>query len=288
VGRRGPARRQGAVLSEPLDADAGMAPRPRAGRRRPWRGGGRHHQARQPVRRGCRRRPGTAYERALKCDEQSAFGGIVAIGGPVDEAVAEAIAAGPQADVIIAPSYAPPPGAARVARKATACSKHRALSPSSASCGSRQCCARPGPDRSSRGPRAGRWSPRPLPPAHSGATSCWPGGSAGGPPRMPSPSSPTARRSVWVPVSSLGVAAEIAVSKAGERASGGAGASDAFFPSPTASRCWPGRASGAVVQPGVRCATPSSLLPLTRRRRGHGAEPVSATSGIEMRSDDNR
>ncbi|HEY4947161.1 MAG TPA: bifunctional phosphoribosylaminoimidazolecarboxamide formyltransferase/IMP cyclohydrolase PurH, partial [Acidimicrobiales bacterium] len=47
-----------------------------------------------------------AYERALECDPQSAFGGIVAIGGPVTMAVAEAIASGPQADVIIAPSYA--------------------------------------------------------------------------------------------------------------------------------------------------------------------------------------
>jgi phosphoribosylaminoimidazolecarboxamide formyltransferase/IMP cyclohydrolase len=47
-----------------------------------------------------------AYLRALECDPTSAFGGIVAIGGPVTAAVAEAIAAGPQADVIIAPSYA--------------------------------------------------------------------------------------------------------------------------------------------------------------------------------------
>jgi phosphoribosylaminoimidazolecarboxamide formyltransferase/IMP cyclohydrolase len=46
-----------------------------------------------------------AYELALECDPQSAFGGIVAIGGPVTVAVAEAIAAGPQADVIIAASY---------------------------------------------------------------------------------------------------------------------------------------------------------------------------------------
>ncbi len=46
-----------------------------------------------------------AYERALACDPQSAFGGIVAIGGRVTAAVAEAIAAGPQADVIIAPAY---------------------------------------------------------------------------------------------------------------------------------------------------------------------------------------
>ncbi|MGA2838527.1 MAG: bifunctional phosphoribosylaminoimidazolecarboxamide formyltransferase/IMP cyclohydrolase [Acidimicrobiales bacterium] len=46
-----------------------------------------------------------AYERALECDPQSAFGGIVAIGGRVTVQVAAAIAAGPQADVIIAPAY---------------------------------------------------------------------------------------------------------------------------------------------------------------------------------------
>ena len=49
----------------------------------------------------------TAYERALECDPLSAFGGVVAIGGHVDAEVAEAVAAGPQADVIIASSYAP-------------------------------------------------------------------------------------------------------------------------------------------------------------------------------------
>ena len=49
----------------------------------------------------------TAYERALECDVQSAFGGVVAIGGDVTTEVAEAVAAGPQADVIIASSYTP-------------------------------------------------------------------------------------------------------------------------------------------------------------------------------------
>jgi phosphoribosylaminoimidazolecarboxamide formyltransferase/IMP cyclohydrolase len=47
----------------------------------------------------------TAYVQAMECDEKSAFGGIVALNGPVTEEVAEAIAGGPQADVIIAPSY---------------------------------------------------------------------------------------------------------------------------------------------------------------------------------------
>jgi phosphoribosylaminoimidazolecarboxamide formyltransferase / IMP cyclohydrolase len=47
----------------------------------------------------------TAYQRALECDERSAFGGIVAINRPVDAATVERIVAGPQADVIIAPGY---------------------------------------------------------------------------------------------------------------------------------------------------------------------------------------
>ena len=47
-----------------------------------------------------------AYERALSADEKSAFGGIVAVNGEVTDAVADAIVGGPQADVIIAPSYA--------------------------------------------------------------------------------------------------------------------------------------------------------------------------------------
>ena len=71
----------------------------------PDRAGRGHHQARQPVRRRPRRRPGPGLRAALACDPQSAFGGIVAIGGRVTAAVAEAIAAGPQADVIIAPAY---------------------------------------------------------------------------------------------------------------------------------------------------------------------------------------
>jgi phosphoribosylaminoimidazolecarboxamide formyltransferase/IMP cyclohydrolase len=46
-----------------------------------------------------------AYAKALAGDERSAFGGIVALNGPVTEAVAEAVAGGPQADVVIAPAY---------------------------------------------------------------------------------------------------------------------------------------------------------------------------------------
>jgi phosphoribosylaminoimidazolecarboxamide formyltransferase/IMP cyclohydrolase len=47
----------------------------------------------------------TAYQRALECDERSAFGGIVALNGPIDAATVERMVAGPQADVVIAPGY---------------------------------------------------------------------------------------------------------------------------------------------------------------------------------------
>ena len=49
----------------------------------------------------------TAYQRALECDERSAFGGIVALNRPVDAATVERMVDGPQADVVIAPGYEP-------------------------------------------------------------------------------------------------------------------------------------------------------------------------------------
>jgi phosphoribosylaminoimidazolecarboxamide formyltransferase/IMP cyclohydrolase len=49
----------------------------------------------------------TAYQRALECDERSAFGGIVAVNRPIDTATVERMVAGPQADLVIAPGYAP-------------------------------------------------------------------------------------------------------------------------------------------------------------------------------------
>jgi phosphoribosylaminoimidazolecarboxamide formyltransferase/IMP cyclohydrolase len=47
-----------------------------------------------------------AYQRALECDERSAFGGIVALNRMVDAPTVERMIAGPQADVVIAPGYA--------------------------------------------------------------------------------------------------------------------------------------------------------------------------------------
>ena len=48
----------------------------------------------------------TAYRLAYECDEKSAFGGIVALNRPIDEATASAMVAAAQADVVIAPGYA--------------------------------------------------------------------------------------------------------------------------------------------------------------------------------------
>ncbi|MBW4029448.1 MAG: bifunctional phosphoribosylaminoimidazolecarboxamide formyltransferase/IMP cyclohydrolase [Acidobacteria bacterium] len=58
-----------------------------------------------------------AFARALEADPQSAFGGIVAVGGEVDNDLATLIAAGPQADVIIASSFRDDALATLVARR---------------------------------------------------------------------------------------------------------------------------------------------------------------------------
>ena len=46
-----------------------------------------------------------AYEKAFECDPMSAFGGIVALSGLVDEELAAAMVANAKADVVIAPHY---------------------------------------------------------------------------------------------------------------------------------------------------------------------------------------
>ena len=146
----------------------------------------------------------TAYERALECDVQSAFGGVVAIGGDVTSAVADAIAAGPQADVIIAASYTP-----EALEKLT--SRRRAT----------RLLSGPAPEQAVRqlrslgasvlvqdvdaflAPgRSGAPSPRGRPAKRSGATSSSPGGSAAARRPMPLRSSQRARPSASAPASS--------------------------------------------------------------------------------------
>ena len=48
-----------------------------------------------------------AYQRAFECDERSAFGGIVALSHPIDEATVARMVVAAQADVVIAPGYGP-------------------------------------------------------------------------------------------------------------------------------------------------------------------------------------
>jgi phosphoribosylaminoimidazolecarboxamide formyltransferase/IMP cyclohydrolase len=194
-----------------------------------------------------------AYERALACDPQSAFGGIVAIGGPVTEAVAEAIAAGPQADVIIAPSYDP-------AALAQLASKRKATRLLSA----------PGPEplvRQYRGLGASllvqdpdrflvdpsTWEvatkARPTEEQWRDLALAW------------KVCARTTSNAIAVVVDgqavgvgagqqSRVVAAEIAVAKAGARAAGSAAASDAFFPFPDGLLVLAEAGVAAVVQPG--------------------------------------
>jgi phosphoribosylaminoimidazolecarboxamide formyltransferase/IMP cyclohydrolase len=195
----------------------------------------------------------TAYERALECDVQSAFGGVVAIGGDVTAEVAEAVAAGPQADVIIGTSYAPEALERLIRRRRatrilsgpapeTAVRQLRSLGTSVlvqdvdafASPRSRWHVA------TRRSPTDDEWRDlvlawRVCGRTTSNAITVVTGGQAVG---------------VGAGQQSRVVAAEIAVQKAGERAKGGAGASDAFFPFPDGLLVLADAGVTAVVQPG--------------------------------------
>jgi phosphoribosylaminoimidazolecarboxamide formyltransferase/IMP cyclohydrolase len=195
----------------------------------------------------------TAYERALECDVQSAFGGVVAIGGVVTEALADAVAAGPQADVIIASSYEPAALATLTARrKAT-----RILSGPAPERAVRQLRSLgssvlvqdvdvflvPRADWTvvtARQPTEEEWRDlvlawRVCGRTTSNAIAIVNNGQAVG---------------VGAGQQSRVVAAEIAVRKAGESARGGAGASDAFFPFPDGLLVLAAAGVTAVVQPG--------------------------------------
>ena len=195
----------------------------------------------------------TAYRQALACDEQSAFGGIVAIGGRVTVAVAEAIAAGPQADVIIAPAY-DEEALAQLSSKRKATRLLSAPAPEALVRQYRFLGAAvlvQEPDRflvepstwevtTAREPTPSEW--RDLAMAWkvcarttSNAIAIVTGSQAVG---------------VGAGQQSRVVAAEIAVGKAGERARGGAAASDAFFPFPDGLLVLADAGVRAVVQPG--------------------------------------
>jgi phosphoribosylaminoimidazolecarboxamide formyltransferase/IMP cyclohydrolase len=194
-----------------------------------------------------------AYERALECDPQSAFGGIVAIGGPVTIEVAEAIAAGPQADVIIAPSY-DEAALAQLSSKRKATRLLSAPSPEGLTRQFRGLGASmlvQDADRflvdpstwevaTKAQPTDAQWKDLALAwkvcaRTTSNAIAIVTGAQAVG---------------VGAGQQSRVVAAEIAVSKAAERAVGGAAASDAFFPFPDGLLVLAEAGVAAVVQPG--------------------------------------
>ena len=194
-----------------------------------------------------------AYERALECDPLSAFGGVVAIGGDVTAREAEAIAAGPQADVIIAASYTSEALATLIARrKATRLLSGpvpeqvvRQLRSLGSSVLVQDADAFVSPRRdwqtvTKRQPTEDEWRDlvlawRVCGRTTSNAIAVVTNGAAVG---------------VGAGQQSRVVAAEIAVQKAGERAKGGAAASDAFFPFPDGLLVLADAGVTAVVQPG--------------------------------------
>jgi phosphoribosylaminoimidazolecarboxamide formyltransferase/IMP cyclohydrolase len=193
-----------------------------------------------------------AYERALECDPMSAFGGIVAVGGEVRGALAEAIAAGPQADVIIARAFDAAALELLVAkRKATRLLSAPAPDPivrQLRTLGSSVLVQGPddfvaAPDQwkviSARPPSPAQWRDlrlawRVCGRTTSNAIAIVTDGQAVG---------------VGAGQQSRVVAAEIAVNKAGARAQGGAAASDAFFPFPDGLEVLARAGVSAVVQP---------------------------------------
>jgi phosphoribosylaminoimidazolecarboxamide formyltransferase/IMP cyclohydrolase len=194
-----------------------------------------------------------AYERALECDVQSAFGGVVAIGGAVTAEVAEAVAAGPQADVIIAASYDDDALATLMSRrKATRLLSGpapevaiRQLRSLGASVLVQDIDAFVSPREqwqvvTERSPSDEEWQDLVLAWRVCGRTT------------SNAIAVVTAGQAVGVGAGqqSRVVAAEIAVSKAGERAKGGAGASDAFFPFPDGLLVLADAGVTAVVHPG--------------------------------------
>jgi phosphoribosylaminoimidazolecarboxamide formyltransferase/IMP cyclohydrolase len=195
----------------------------------------------------------TVYRRALECDPQSAFGGVVAIGGPVTEGVAEAVAEGPQADVIIAPSFDEAALSVLAARrKATRILSAPAPEPLErqfrslgasvlvqdadrfvADPATWEVATKARPDDAQWRDLTMAW--KVCARTTSNAIAVVTDGQAVG---------------VGAGQQSRVMAAEIAVSKAGDRAVGGAAASDAFFPFPDGLVVLAEAGVAAVVQPG--------------------------------------
>ncbi len=204
----------------------------------------------------------SAYERALECDPMSAFGGVVAIGGAVTDEVADAVAAGPQADVIIASSYVPVAleklkGRRKATRIMSGPAPEQALRQlrslgTSVLVQDVDAFVSPRSEWrtvTTRSPSEEEWRDlvlawRVCGRTTSNAIAVVTNGQAVG---------------VGAGQQSRVVAAEIAVRKAGERAKGGAGASDAFFPFPDGLLVLADAGVTAVVQPGGSVKDPDVI-----------------------------
>ena len=203
-----------------------------------------------------------AFARALEADPQSAFGGVVAVGGVVDDALAALIAAGPQADVVIAQGFAD--GAIETLvrrRKATrllSAPAPEALGLSVRTFGDTALVE--GADELLAG--VGRWRcvTRATPSADQllDLQVAWRVCA-----RTTSNAIVIARGGVAVGVGagqqSRVVAAGVATAKAGERAVGAAAASDAFFPFADGLASLTDAGVSAVVQPGGSVRDPEII-----------------------------
>ena len=224
-----------------------------------------------------------AYRRALECDPVSAFGGVVALGGPCTVEVAQAVAEGPNADVIVAPSFEAGAVDALVARRKVT----RLLEAPPYRAGALELRSL-GVASSSRTPtiwprraRTGRCPPRWPPPTPSGATSSWPGGCAPG--RRPTPSSSPlgARPSGWERANRAGSKRPRSRRpRPGPAPGAGRPPATPSSPSATGSTCWPRRAWRRSCRPGDRSTTARWWPPPTSTA-SPWSSPVSATSGTE-------
>ncbi len=195
----------------------------------------------------------TAFAQALAADPLSAFGGIVALSAPIDEALAAVIAEGPQADVIVAPGITD--GAVEILRSRRKATRLLAASPPEPATrqirslgagmlvqGWDEIEVPPSQWRvvTSRQPTTQEWEDmaiawRVCARTTSNAIALARGGKAVG---------------IGAGQQSRVVAAELAVAKAADEAAGSAGASDAFFPFPDGLEVLINAGVSAIVQPG--------------------------------------
>jgi phosphoribosylaminoimidazolecarboxamide formyltransferase/IMP cyclohydrolase len=194
-----------------------------------------------------------AFAHSLAADPQSAFGGVVAVGGAVDDELAKVIAAGPQADVIIASGYSEHALATLVARrKATrllSAPEPEPLGLSIRTFGNSALVQ----NADELVVPVGEWrcvtNATPTTQQLQDLLVAWRVCA-----RTTSNAIVIARDGVAVGVGagqqSRVVAADIAVAKAGESAKGSAAASDAFFPFPDGLEALTNAGVAAVVQPG--------------------------------------